>query len=457
MPPVLALLLTLAFICFLFWRESREKTELSGALWIPSLWCFLAASRFASQWLGMIGLHLGSSSMEDGSPLDAIVFFGLIAAGLHVLSQRRIQFSEFARQNVWLTVFLVYCFLSIVWSDFPLIAFKRWIKILGHPIMALVILTEPNPQEAVRRVLKRTSYLFIPLSILLGKYFSQYGRAYNDWTGEQYFVGASIDKNGLGHACMIVGVFFFWNALQAFKMKNRKARRAELLLSVGFIGMAGWLLKMSSSATSLVTMSLGMLMVGVLGLRFVNKRLIGTYLLVSILGFAAADSMFGIYANVVHGLGRNLTLTDRTDIWEIVLKLQPNPILGVGFESFWLGDRLQAVWSSKEGQITEAHNGYLETYLNLGAVGVVLLAGVLISTYRKIRLDLLRRVEFGRLRFGLFVAILVYNFTEAAFVSVHLIYTVFFLIAVEYAPPRSRRLPGSVRKDAEGATVPAGG
>ena len=39
---------------------------------------------------------------------------------------------------------MAYGLLSVLWSDFPLIAGKRWIKTLGHPVMALIILTEPE-------------------------------------------------------------------------------------------------------------------------------------------------------------------------------------------------------------------------------------------------------------------------------------------------------------------------
>jgi hypothetical protein len=41
------------------------------------------------------------------------------------------------------TIFFVYCFLAIFWSDFPFVAFKRWIKVLGQPIMALIVLESP--------------------------------------------------------------------------------------------------------------------------------------------------------------------------------------------------------------------------------------------------------------------------------------------------------------------------
>lgn len=460
MSPTLALFLTLAFILFLFWRDTCEKVAVSSALWIPLAWFFITGSRFVSQWLSMIGVNVGSSSVQDGSPLDALVFSALIASGLYVLSKRRVQLSKFVRQNRWLVVFLVYCFLAILWSDFPVIAFKRWIKILGHPIMILIMLTEADPGEAVRRVLKRCGFLLIGLSFLLCKYFRQYGVAYDYWTGAQYFIGVTTAKNTLGNMCMVFGVFFFWNTLQAFRIKNLSKKLYELAVNVSFLSLGSWLLKMASSATSLATLVLGIFTVGVLGLPFVSKRKIGIYLLAGILAFAAANSMFDIYAHVVHGLGRNLTLTDRTAIWETVLKNQPDPILGVGFESFWLGDRLEAVWSMlpAERGIGEAHNGYLETYLNLGFVGLIMFVMMLIATYRKIQFDLLRRFEFGRLRMGLFIAILVYNFTEATFVSVHFLYAIFFLICIDYPPIRrshSPRLYRPIRNRVQEAIIPA--
>ena len=90
-----------------------------------------------------------AASVEEGSPLDAWFFFALIIVGFCVLVKRQVRLSEVVSNNGWLIVFLLYCFISIAWSDFPFIAFKRWIKILGHPIMALIVLTEPDPKEAL--------------------------------------------------------------------------------------------------------------------------------------------------------------------------------------------------------------------------------------------------------------------------------------------------------------------
>jgi O-antigen ligase len=432
MPPSIALLLTLAFICFLYWRDSRAENNVSNALWIPLIWFLITGSQFVSQWLSLLGVPVGDASLEDGSPIDRVIFFSLILAGAYVLYQRRVTISEFARNNIWLTLFLVYCFAAILWSDFPFVAFKRWIKILGHPIMALVVLTDRNPIEAVRRLFKHATFVLVPMSILFIKYFPEYGRGFDQWTGEGFNRGVTLNKNELGYGCMIFGLFFFWNTLSALKIEDRKKKRSELLLNVGFLASIWWLLSRANSATSLSAMLVGIATILALSLPFIDKRYVGTFLLLGILIFAAAEITFGVYANVVALLGRNPTLTDRRDVWELALQLQPNALLGAGFESFWLGDRLDKLWSKYWWHPTQAHSGYIETYLNLGVIGVLVLVGLIFATFRKIRLDLIDRFEFGRFRMAFLFAILTYNFTEASFKGVSLVWTVFYLIAIDY-------------------------
>ena len=112
-----------------------------------------------------------------------VFYFALIVVGFCVLVKRQVRLSEVIPNNGWLIVFLLYCFISIAWSDFPFVAFKRWIKILGHPIMALIVLTEPDPKEALIRLMKRCAYVVVPVSILLIKYYPELGRGLTDWGG----------------------------------------------------------------------------------------------------------------------------------------------------------------------------------------------------------------------------------------------------------------------------------
>ena len=126
LPPIVASFLTITFIVFLYRRDIREKPDVSGALWLPVLWLVLAFSRSVSAWLNIFGLPVsGGASVEEGSPLDACFFFVLIIAGFCVLAKRQVRLSEVVLHNRWLIVFLLYCFISIAWSDFPFVAFKR--------------------------------------------------------------------------------------------------------------------------------------------------------------------------------------------------------------------------------------------------------------------------------------------------------------------------------------------
>ena len=133
MPPPLALFLTLALMVFLFRRDIREKPNVSGALWLPLLWLLIGMSRPFSEWLSIFGLPVsGAASTDEGSPVDAFFFFALGIMGLCILIKRQIHLSEIVLNNGWVIAFLLYCFISIAWSDVPFVAFKRWIKILGR-------------------------------------------------------------------------------------------------------------------------------------------------------------------------------------------------------------------------------------------------------------------------------------------------------------------------------------
>jgi len=430
--PSMASCLTVALIVWLFRRDIREKPDVSGALWLPLLWLILGCSRSASAWLNIFGLPVsGGVSVEEGSPLDACFYFVLIIAGFGVLAKRQVRLTEVVSNNGWLIAFLLYCLISIAWSDFPFIAFKRWIKVLGHPIMALIVITEPNFEEALTRLMKRCAYVVVPVSILFIKYYPELGRGFSPWGGPEN-TGITTNKNMLGGDCLILGFFFFWYLLQIWQSERGTWRRNELRLIAGFSIGIWWLFSQAHSATSSISLVVGILVVVFVGIRSVNKNFIGTYMSAALVLLVAAELSFGISGNVSQSLGRGSELSGRTGLWKGLLELHTNPILGTGFESFWLGERLRQLEGIFFFIPNEAHNGYLETYLTLGLIGVFLLLGLFVATFRKIRLDLFRNFEWGRYRLGFLAALILYNWTEAAFKTISPLWFAFYLIATDY-------------------------
>ena len=114
-------------------------------------------------------------------------------------------------------------------------------------------------------------------------------------------------------------------------------------------------------------------------------------------------------------LGRDTTLTGRTDIWNRVLREGTDPFIGAGFYSFWSADRTKKLSADFHYELNEAHNGYLEMYLNLGWIGVCLIAFVLIIGYRHAVKAFQRHSEFGSLILAYIAAGAIYNLTEAGF------------------------------------------
>jgi exopolysaccharide production protein ExoQ len=430
LPSPVALFLTVSLVVFLFRRDFRERPNVTNALWIPLLWMLIIGSRSVVQWLNAFGImRLGSA--EEGNPLDALIFFTLILAGVGVLNQRRASLDEVFRNNKWLTAYLFYCFIAIIWSEYPFVAFKHWVKVLGHPVMVLVLFTEPDFGEALARLMKRSAYVLLPASILFIKYYPGIGRMFDDW-GAVNNAGVCQNKNSLGCGCLIFGLFFFWQFLKTWRSPRTISRRNELRLLGGLLVMIAYLLRKAHDATATLCLLLAVAVILVMERRWVNKKLIGTYAILAIIALAAAQLTFGIFQRVVDLTGHNTTIAGRMELWRQLLALHTNPIFGVGFESFWLGGRLTLLREGRPWQPNEAHNGYLEIYLNLGLVGLIMLFGLIVVTFRKIRLALLRNFEWGRFRLSFLVAVVFYNFTEATFRGLSLTWFVFFIIAMDY-------------------------
>jgi exopolysaccharide production protein ExoQ len=131
-------------------------------------------------------------------------------------------------------------------------------------------------------------------------------------------------------------------------------------------------------------------------------------------------------------VGRDMTLTGRTGIWSTLLKEGTDPLFGTGYYSFWMGDRVARMSANFFYSLNEAHNTYLETYLNSGLIGVALLLAVLLSAGIRIKQEAMKSESFGAFRLGCFLPLLFYGYTEAWMNRLGDLWFLFILVSMRY-------------------------
>jgi exopolysaccharide production protein ExoQ len=399
---------------------------------------FFAGSRLPSQWIGG-HVSSGGQAIAEGNPYDRAVFFGLIAISIGILIARSFRWGDFFARNFFLMAFIAFALVSVAWSDFPFISFKRWFRDLGNYLVVLVVLSDTRPMEAVRTLLRRLFYLLIPLSILLVKYFPDVGRSYDAWSGIALYSGVTTGKNILGIVCAVSAIFFFWDTVT--RWADRKVPRTKRIIATNFvfIGMALWLLNLAKTTTANVCIAIGIVVIIAVYWRKRQRGLIRVLIPAIFCVYLIAAFGFDLNGRLAGELGKDPTLTDRTAIWNILLGMNTNHLIGTGYESFWLSYR-DSPASATFPWLNEAHNGYLEVYLNLGLVGLGLLVGLLATGYVKLSRMLKPFSDIAALYLALWIVVMFYDITEAGFRG-SIIWLIFLLMAVTVRAPSAERAP----------------
>ena len=412
LPPPIALALYIVLLIALLRHASALEGPHTWARWVPVVWVGFAMTRLPSQWLELTA-GSAAQAMEEGNWLDRCVYAVLICLAFYIVSTRSVSWLGLLAGNHVLALLLLFTLVSTVWSDYPDISFKRWIRDLGSYLSALVILSDPRPLAALDAVIRRLCYVVVPLSVVLIKYYPELGVTYDPWLGVPAYQGVALSKNGLGGMCLVSGIFFVWDTVRRWPYRRDGFTTRTLLINGALIGMTLWLLWLSSSATSQICLLIACLVVMAVHRRSSAARPLWLKISIPIWMclYLGLDYLLGLQGLITSTLGRDVTMTGRTEVWELILPLNPNPLVGAGYEGFWLGPRLLTIWSAYWWQPNQAHNGYIEVYLNLGFVGLLIVGGFLLVSYYRIWTS--ATVDLFSLGLAVWIVTLLYNVTEA--------------------------------------------
>lgn len=434
MKPQIALLICALFVFWSIISEKKRNLISSVALWVPTIWFLICSSRPVGRWFGVSSTSIASSDLE-GSLYDRSVLTILTVIAIIIIIKRRVSVSELMRRNVILIVAYIYLGVSVLWGDYSYVLFKRWIRSSIVILMSMVVLSEDEPLKALEVILRRCAYVVIPFSVVCIKYYPYIGREYSRWEGAEMWIGVGMQKNGLGIVCAFSVFFLLWSLSQKWEKGKGPAgfdRYLSADILVVILGM--YILRgpggSSYSATAMIALASGTCLMIVLfkfksvaNVVFANARVSLITAVVLYLLFSQA-----FLPSVTAIVGRSESLTGRTEIWREVRDIAArNPIIGVGYGGFW-GIKSADV---DRFQIKQSHNGYLDVYLELGMVGMVLLFLVFMESAQVVSDGYFVSRDWSVYGLCLLIVVLLFNTSESGFFvpSYLWIVLVFFILA----------------------------
>jgi O-antigen ligase len=410
-PSSFALFAFIVGIGGLFFLDRDNSARTSKALWLPAAWLWIHASRPPHYWLGMSLPKESPGQLPPTSPLDQFVAGLLILFGIVVIRRRRRQVRAVLRANWPIVLYFSFCLVSLLWSDFPEWGFKRWGRALGELVMVLIVVTDTQPRAAIRRLLSRVGFILLPASFLL-----IVGEPGYDAPAMQINTGVTDNKNSLGELVYLLALGALWQVLSLLRDDKQPHRARRLLAQCTLLSIGIWLLYAAHSATSGACFALGAGLMLVTALPVMRRRSAAVHALVlAILLGGALTVDLGGQAEILKAMGRRSDFTGRREIWEVLIPMAPNPIVGSGYENFWLGWRKEDVRRLLHFRINEAHNGYIEVYLNLGLLGLGLIALILGQGYRRAVGVFRRDPILGGLVLTYIITVAIHGLSEASF------------------------------------------
>jgi exopolysaccharide production protein ExoQ len=143
-----------------------------------------------------------------------------------------------------------------------------------------------------------------------------------------------------------------------------------------------------------------------------------------------------IMGHVAYMLYHDATLTGRTIIWEFVqYEIAHRPLLGWGYQSFWLVPGSPSSEASGWVKLMpNAHNGYYDTMLEMGYVGLAFLYVFIIATVHAVERVADRDPARARLLLSLVLFFIMWNYFESLWMrGFEFLWVVFLIVAAEIA------------------------
>jgi exopolysaccharide production protein ExoQ len=383
-------------------------------------------------------------------PENRIFWPAMAAISVILAVQNRSRFTRLSwpPHIACLLVYLVFAGASVLWAFRPEIAFIRFVQ----QVMIVTSIVLPTMLAARTTDMMRGLFLCFAFASILNVFFVL------DGTQTIVVIGAADAHHMIRKYLGSPGYFRQKNQLGEFATTALLLSLHEILYPgrrrvLGIIGV-GLAISLIFSSDSKTALGLALISPILAGLTLITRkitRISPAIILLSIpLCYVVSSSISHYNMNLLsYKLYGDPTFTGRTVIWDFAQQeIERSPLLGWGYQSFWLVPGSPAAeapgyWIK---MMPEAHNGYYDTMLEMGYVGLAFLVIFIITTLHAIGRLADRDPPRAWLVLSLALFIILYNFLESLWMrGFEFLWVVFLILAAEIGrywqplPLRERR------------------
>ena len=410
----------------------------------------LYLQKIPEQWFSILTIFFYTGAIKPfigtGHPAAPLVLLLPHAAALVTLLLLCLRWQKTLRTLasaplLWLLVGMVA--ISPFWSATPEATWAKIVPLLRVTLFSLYL----SSRYSMREILEIVGWalgLAAGASLLFGVALPSYGvmgRGYigqsQDWTHEGSWRGIYIHKVVLG-SMMSLSILV---SLYLASWRNALRPLAYLALPIAVICL---LMSTTKAALGALILVLGCIPI-YRTLRWEPKRILLTWGVGLPLFIGSVALVIGNAATILQAMGKNTTLSGRTEIWPLVLQNIGQQLwFGYGYESFWIGG-----WEGFAANVwvylpfgfepPHAHNGFLDILLSVGVIGFfVFLLSIVAYVWRAVLWVRSHPTAEGLVPLLLLTFMVLVNITETVWMTPDIFWLCFTTAAWAIAKPSAQ-------------------
>lgn len=385
-------------------------------------------------------LDSGDASGSPPDPYSPLLFMGIYAVTILLIARQWSEFVRVATKDLWIWLLVGIAVASMFWTVAPDITPRRGILLLGTSLFGAYIAMRFSLREQLQ-MLAWAMGMVVILSFVFAIALPFYGvmsvQEGGIHTGA--WRGILTHKNLLGRLMVLSCMVFMFISLS-----NRTPNR--WIMWTGY-GLSIALIILSTSKTAIIALIVLTITLQLYrSWRLNYSQLIPLSIAIVLVVGGSAILAFDNIDVIAAAVGRDLTLTGRTEIWQVMLdKIAERPLFGYGFNAFWRdwdNPVTAEVWRLLAWECPYGHNGFMDLLAELGISGLVaFLCSYVITFVKGVNcLRTTRNIEsIWHLVYVTFL--LIYNISESTLVATNSIFWILYISTVFSLCTQSEELP----------------